>query len=289
MSLYRKLKVMQNRRGSILVEFAIILPIFLLIIFPTIDFSRYVLLQQKVIKTAYVMADSVAMSRPVEPGITTQIDIDQDGTFLTQDFLQGLVELTEMLMSPFPEEENTGPDSEELYNAEITHISNDTSSGSSYNPVMNWIISQNVPIVQFPPGIPTTLPESMVNNLDEDENLIRVVVRAKFKPITPSLVNLGVPFLSSQTLTHTSYFRARYGDLSIVWVNGEAMPSPSSPTPTPPAPLPPAPLPPAPVPTTPVPTPTPPAPLPSDPTTPIPTPPPPPPPPAPGPTKPTTK
>ncbi len=210
----------QDNNGSIVVEFAIILPIFLMLIFPTIDFARYILLQQKVVKAAYVMADAVAMSRPIEPGVTTQTDIDQDGTYLTESFLKDLVGLTELLMRPFPPEPNNGED--DYYNAEITHIYNKVSNGNGYNPVMDWVISQNVPVLQYPPDIPVTLPDSMVNNLDPDENLIRVVVTATHLPITPSLVDFGVPFLGQQTLSHTSYFRARYGDLSNVWVNNNS-------------------------------------------------------------------
>lgn len=207
----RFVSFMKDRTGSIAIEFAIVLPILLILVFPTIDYARFILMQQKVIKGAYVIADAVAMSTPVIPGETTQDDIDTIGTYLTEQLLQELCSTADILMLPFPPEAGSGTD---RYQIEITQVYNDSNNGSS--PTIGWQYDQNSMALTLGGGA-VTLPPSLQNNLDPDENLIRVRVTALYEPITPPLPALGVPFLTVQTREHTSYFRARYGDLRNVW------------------------------------------------------------------------
>lgn len=207
----RWLRFTKDCKASIAIEFAIILPVLLILLFPTIDYARYILLQQKIIKGAYVIADAVSMSTPVEPGVTTQTDIDTVGTYLTEDLLRALTNTADLLMMPFPPEAGSGTD---RYNVEITHIYNSTPGGST--PTIGWQYDQNSQTLTVGGGA-TTLPDSLQNNLDDDENLIRVRFTAIYDPITPPLQGLGIPFLARQTREHTSYFRARYGDLRNVW------------------------------------------------------------------------
>jgi hypothetical protein len=194
--------------GTIAIEFALVLPIMLVLLFPTIDYARYILLQQKVIKAAYVMADSVAMSRPVETD-TTQEDIDKDGTYLTEDLLRELTDTVDILMAPFPADGDGG----DRYQAEITQIFSDPASGVVGT---GWSYDQNSQALVIGGGA-ATLPPSLQGNMDPGENLIRVRFTARYEPITPPLQGLGVPFLAQTTLEHTAYFRARYGDLRTVW------------------------------------------------------------------------
>ncbi len=232
----------ENEKGGILLEFAIMLPLFLLLTFPVVDLSRYILLQQKLVKAAAFMADAVAMSRPIL-STTTQADIDTDGMYITLPLIQSVVNSMNTLMSPFPPEQQGGTD---RYQAVITQVYA-TNTGA---PVIGWQYDLNsqsfydtnrtsaIGVIQTEADInsPATLPAPLVTlfNTTTNFSLVAAEVSALYEPVTPNLAALGIPFFTPQRLEYTSYYYARHRDayatptgLKCIW--GVYMPPPDCP------------------------------------------------------------
>jgi hypothetical protein len=211
-----------GNHGSIMVEFAMIVPIFLILIFPVVDYSRYILIQQKAVKAAAFMGDAVAMSQAIE-ATTTQADIDTNGLLLKPEVLAEVVDTLDVLMMPFESEATSG---KELYQAVITQVYRAADGAAR----IGWQYDQNsksfygaresiVGVVGGAGdiGSPATLPAAIAATLDDGENLIVVEISALYRPITPDLQVINVPFLQEKQLKYTSYYRARYGNLRCVW------------------------------------------------------------------------
>jgi hypothetical protein len=246
-----------DNAGGIAIEFALVLPVFLTLCLPVVDYGRYILLQQKLVKAASFMADAVSLSSPIKAD-TTQADIDADGLYITQTAIAASVNAINTLMLPFTQEQQGGAN---LYQAVITHVYKDASG----SPALGWQFDKNsqsfydgtrqsdVGVIagEGDIGSPANIPAVLANNLDDGENIIVAELSAQYDPITPVLGGLGVPFLQAQEVSYTAYYRARYGNLKCVW--GVYMPPPDcnpvaggAPAPVPaPAPAPvPAPVPP---------------------------------------------
>jgi hypothetical protein len=220
-------KLWGENKGATIIEFAFVFPILIIMTFPLIDYARYILLQQKVIKTAFVLGDSVSMSRPVD-GSTTAADISQFGDYLTTelfDSTNGGVDLIDSipdLMIPFQERNG-----ENLWQVVISFVYR-PDAGSP--PLLYWQYdedsrsfngnrpSQIGQVTGFPlAGSPAVLPPTLTASLQPNEGVVVVEVTATHVPIVPDLSGLGVPFITRTDLTHTSYMRARYGDLRYIW------------------------------------------------------------------------
>lgn len=209
----------RSESGAVLIEFAAVVTVLLILIFPTIDFARYILLQQKVIKTSHSIGDSIAMSQPIEPS-TTAAEITAE--HMTLNALQAIVagNVVDSLMSPFPPEGSGG---QNRYQVVVTHVFN-----SGGVPTISWqfdldsgtLNSGAASITGSGRGSPAALPVSLSNGfggLDPSENAIVVEASALYQPITPGLQALGVPFLAPTMVTHNSYFPGRYGQLGCIW------------------------------------------------------------------------
>lgn len=214
----------EGQSGSVLVEFAFVVPLLIMLAIPVVDYGRLILLRQKAVKMASFAADAVTMSREIE-ATTTQADVNADATFMTPQALAAIVGSVNTMMMPFPAEQQNGAD---IYRVVLTHVYRDPASGQ---PVLGWQFDQNsrsfynpnrisdVGLVASPAdiGTPATIPASLANNMDDGENLVVAEVAAFFNPIAPDLSALGIPLPGPQWLTYTAYFRARYGNLKCVW------------------------------------------------------------------------
>lgn len=91
-----------NRCGVVAIEFAIILPLLLLMTLPVYDYFRYILMLQKVNKTASTIADMIVMSQPAPAG-TNNGDpiITSNGFILTEARLANIMGTADFLMQPF--------------------------------------------------------------------------------------------------------------------------------------------------------------------------------------------
>jgi Flp pilus assembly protein TadG len=70
-SITAKWRLLRNRRGTVLVEFAIAVPVLLLLLLGGIELGRFVLLNQKLNRTAMTVTDLVARVQTVD---TTELD-----------------------------------------------------------------------------------------------------------------------------------------------------------------------------------------------------------------------
>lgn len=220
-SWYRKFLTAET--GGVMIEFAFILPIMLMLTFPVVDYSRYILLQQKLVKAASFMSDAASYSTPVD-STTTQQQIDQEGKYLTEASLRGIVNTINIHMMPFNPAQNAA---DNRYQAILTHVYRDAASGA---PVMGWQYDENSQsfagnrsestIGQITSaadiGSPATMPPEL-QTLEQGENLVVAEVFADYQPITPDLSTLGVRFLSAQRLSYRAFFRARNGNLRCIW------------------------------------------------------------------------
>jgi len=228
----------KNEKGLALIEFALVLPIIFALTFPMIDYARYILLQQKVIKTAYVLGDSITMSRPIDV-LTRQSDgagnngVDQNADFLTVNLLNNssgddLMDTIPLLMSPF-QEDPAGDDMESnRFQVIISHV---LKPDDVTPPQLMWQFNEDDNafdgtsdsaignISGFGNPVTANLPDELTDGMQANENIIVVEVFANHLPITPDLSGgvLGLTFLAQQQLQYTSYMRARFGDLQYIW------------------------------------------------------------------------
>ena len=206
--------------GAVMIEFAAVMVVIMILIFPTIDFARYILLQQKTIKTAHTIADSLALSAPVMAGTTadeiTQLHMSENAVLAVLD-----PAIIDALMSPFPAEGAGGV--ADRYNVVVTHVHNDSGS-----PRISWQYDANSlalnSVAESEIGIgrdaDANLPGSIANgfgDLDFNENVIVVEAMALYQPITPGMQSIGIPFLDQTTVKHTAYFPGRNGQLGCLW------------------------------------------------------------------------
>lgn len=224
---------LRDNHGVVMIEFAFIFPILLLLTFPTIDYARYILLQQKVIKAAYVFGDAVTMSRPIEAD-TKASDIAADSTYLTEALLNDpsgpdLVDTLPRLMLPF--EEKSG---QNMWQAIITHVRKPPGG----SPEVTWQYNEDTrdfTATAYSSGNthgsriasgsgfnrhdPAALPTELLNSMGDNEELIAVEVTAHHKPITPLMGVINIPFVNETDMHYTSYMRTRYGSLQYMWSN----------------------------------------------------------------------
>ena len=64
--IHRMRRFLRNTRGTQAIEFVIVAPIFLILILGVVEVGRYILVQQKVSKTAYAINDIVSQFRDVD-------------------------------------------------------------------------------------------------------------------------------------------------------------------------------------------------------------------------------
>ncbi len=212
----------RETQGGVMVEFAFILPIMLMLTFPVIDYSRYILIQQKTVKAAAFMADAVSMSAPITP-VTTQQNVDENGLLLTENVLREVVDTMNTHMIPFPAQPAGG---NPLYQVVITNVYRaangapslgwqyDLQSHSLYSAARQSDIGVVAGIGNI--GSPAAVTPEL-STLDVGENMIVAEVSAQYAPITPNLSALGIGFLQAQTIRYRAFYRARYGNLRCIW------------------------------------------------------------------------
>lgn len=91
----------RDRCAAVAIEFAIILPLLLLIALPIYDYFRYIMIIQKLNKTAATIADMIVISEPPAAGATTT-DIQANPFILTLERLENITKTANFLMQPYP-------------------------------------------------------------------------------------------------------------------------------------------------------------------------------------------
>ena len=99
----------KNERGVALIEFALVFPIMLILVFGTVECIRYILVIQKVQKAAYQLTNIVAQHPPATYVDTTAQPPVSHATELTQsEITTNIFSLLPRMMSPYGKAQNEG-------------------------------------------------------------------------------------------------------------------------------------------------------------------------------------
>ena len=176
-----------KQRGSVITEMAFLMPLLIMVVFSSIEIARYVLLHQKIDRTATTMADLV-----------TRNDLT------TQD-LTDYFESANAVMRPFQLGSNGAIIVSSIYQdaGDSPRITwQETGGGTLSGATSLFGVSSAV----------ATLPASFPVN--DYETVITVEV---FYTYQPWLFDPGMfGFTTDNTIYHRAFFRPRLGDLSVL-------------------------------------------------------------------------
>ncbi len=209
--------LLRHNEGNILIEFALILPIMLVLFFGAVEISRFILILQKVDKTAYTMADIITRSKgdplPGEPLPVGALTVSE---------LQNILDNFDDLMVPYPTTED----------GIIVVTSIYMPSGGS-TPLVKWQVAgggnldYDPPLVSDVNGLsPSQMNPSVRNTpvnfsaevqaiMDDSggmrvgENIIVVEVFYHYRP----LISTNTLDIGESIVKRNAYFVPRYGNL----------------------------------------------------------------------------
>lgn len=172
-------RLLRDRRGIAASEFALILPILLLFSAGTIEYSRLILLTQKLQSGAFILADLTARDRTLSEGQLENIFLAIDN-----------------IIQPFPFSENG-----------VALVSS-VGVNAAKNPVVNWQRKGSGALVAASAvgtqGAAAVLPEDL--DISSGETIIAAEVFYAFTP----LFGIG---LTPRTIHRVSYYKPRLGSL----------------------------------------------------------------------------
>lgn len=211
----------KSTQGAAFIELAFVLPLLLLLIFASVEMSRYIIIGQKVDKVAYTLADIITQATP---GNETPPGPDA----LTRDELDRILANLNTLMAPYPR-----PNASTVVATSVRRDGNlpprvkwQRAGGGTINDpdlrsdVNDIQINAITPAVknmdaQFTPEIRNVM--AGYGGMLPNENMIVVEVFYRFEPIyTRVLRGIGFDLLGSRTLHRTAFFRPRKGDLVVL-------------------------------------------------------------------------
>lgn len=174
-----------NTRGVASIELAIAMPIMLTLLLSAMEMTRYVIIHQKVERTAASIADLVAREE-----------------VMTETKLSDVFEITEQMLSPFQNEAGTL--------VIVSSVTQDTNR----NPEVSWQRSWgggNVGSKIGSEGGDATLPGDMT--IKDGDNVIAAEVYYDFKPVfMPDI-------LGANTIYKRAVYRPRFSSLASILNN----------------------------------------------------------------------
>lgn len=179
-SLFRCLA--SDRRGNFTIEFALIMPMLLVLLVSGIEFTRYVLVNQKVERTSASLADLVAQS-----------------TVMSESGMDNLFEAAQYTMKPF--------DLESAGQLIVTSVEADNGP-----PRIRWQRSYGArsEASQFGrQGTVANLPKELV--VRNGENVILCEAFFLYAPM------IGQGLIAETTVRRFAAFRPRYGSLNVIY------------------------------------------------------------------------
>ncbi len=219
--------IFRKNDGAAAVEFALVLPILIILAVPLADYFRYIMTLQKVNKIAASVADMVTMSSSVTSA-TTQAVLDGDATYLTVGRLTCIFNTVPNLAFPYP---FTGTVNRVIVTS--VYRPPGTAAGAPSNYVWQVLYRNGLPLTIRPPAainaaahpMPATF-GAQGQNMFDNENAIMVRVRYEFNPIF-SFGGGWIPILSTRIIDLNQVFMARNGRLDALVPN--VQPNPPSP------------------------------------------------------------
>ena len=185
--------------GTILIEFAIVLPILMLLLIPIYDFYNYIMSEQRAIKTGWMVGDMIAMS-------VSQEEIDKNSFVpssmrLTGQTLENILQTAHFTMAPA--DLSSGD-----FRIEVSSIQR-----LPGEMLTHWSASFDGGSVTEGGGL--TLPANFANEMDIGENVIVVETTFTVRPVFDlSIVNINA--LSERDIVKRHYFPVRLGVLDSI-------------------------------------------------------------------------
>lgn len=172
--------LLDDERGIAMVEFALALPFLLLLFMGGFEVNRYILLHQKVEKTAYTVADVVTQS-----------------TSVTQSQLNQIFTAAEEIMQPY------------AFGGDGIVIVNSVYKGSGVSPVVRWRYSGGGTLARSSQlgevGGTASLPEGLT--LNDSDNIIIAEVYYRYHPVLEGTA------VTEADIYKTAIFKPRLGAL----------------------------------------------------------------------------
>jgi Flp pilus assembly protein TadG len=209
-------KLLKCCSGVTAVEFAFFIPILFILLIGSVELSRYIIIIQKLDKTAYTIADMIAQTEPNTPGQPIE------NVKLTQVMIEDVLSLYEELMSPYWESDLAvaAALSFTQYNTSTppTIDWGVTGGGTSNAKAVSDITGQSISAHSSLAGSSVNLSADLQNIVNstfsffQDENVIVVEAFYEYKPLFVSTL-INIP---PKLLKRTTFFAPRYGNLGYL-------------------------------------------------------------------------
>ncbi len=209
---------LKDIRGLAFIEFIVAAPIFIIIIFAGFEIGRYMMILQKVDKSAYTLGDMISQAVPASNPVG-------DG-MLTVAELQDIMSYFERVMNPHDVEEKGMVIITSLFKRDDTAAirvqwqmaggggmyGGDVSSEMNGMPAASINNSVKGSIAGFNPSINEAI--NVNGGIFGGENFIAVEIFYLYEPIFQSIFGwTGLEFVEETLLKRSAFFRPRMGDL----------------------------------------------------------------------------
>lgn len=209
----------RSQSGAVLIEFVMVAPFLILLLFGSVELTRYVLIIQKFDKSVYAMGDVLSQSAPAtSAGASGELNAST---------LNGILALYDNMMSPF--------DDPSRQSAIATSLQRDTSSA---NRIIRWQVAgggsfSGAGVVAVANGLaPASIGPSVAGDIASfpgnpdvaaltsgmlpDENMIIMETFYLYRPFLANLLE-GFGFnIQSALLTRRAYLYPRNGALAYL-------------------------------------------------------------------------
>jgi Flp pilus assembly protein TadG len=204
----------QENKGSIAIEFVILLPVFIFITLISIDLSRYILTNMRVERTAYTVGNFVTKS------IACQDD-NLNANRLDKSYLLNNITLAAETLKPL----DINTDAKVI----ISSVTKQAGAIKFYwqSSIGGSALTNTSPLgtiaadSSYLDGVANVqnLNSSIANGMLNGDNVIASEVYAQFTPMflnIPFFSGTGLSFLSANTISSTTYFAPRNGNFEFL-------------------------------------------------------------------------
>lgn len=241
--------LVEDKSGLALVEFVFVLPLILVLTFSIIEFSRYVIILQKVERSVYSISNVAGQFLPITyKDDPLEIDYDAVHNQILPQFKRNMEPYAGdadmvVIITSLSRTANANDNSSlrinwqssgggTLSNSDTVSIVNGLNASAVNSGSPDGAAAGTSP--SFPFSANPDLMDGMLKDMAVDENMIITEVFYNYEPIVSGILkNLGAVSLAQSTFKSVSYARPRYGDL-LTLVRPAPPPPPPPPTTKPP-------------------------------------------------------
>lgn len=237
-----------DKRGLALVEFALVLPLLLVLFFGIVELSRYILITQKLERSVYSMSNMTGQFVPITSADgSLEIDVDAIDNQIFPQFKKNMEPYIAdadrvAIVTSMSRVNNTGNNTSlkinwqragggTLSDSKTVSILNGLKASAINSASENGVSAGTSP--SFPSLANPELMDGALKDMAVGENMIIVESFYKYRPIASNFLSgLGQATLAEQTLSSVVYSRPRFGDLeTLVRTPPPVTPPPVTPPP----------------------------------------------------------